>query len=160
MFVHMGVNGYQISTIVKTGATHSLVAEKIVITLGLSVVRHLSCIKVVNFEAQVMWGMAYGVKVFIGNWDGKMDLMVVPLDDFNLILGNDFFVVAKVAMAILLHLFGLLIVDEKKPCFIARHCIPFDVEVREQKVEVVSVMQVARGRKKGRRTLLFSSTWA
>ena len=47
----------------------------------------------------------------------RYDRLGVPLDDFDFILGNDFFQRAKVAL--LPHLNGLLIMDEKQPCFVA-----------------------------------------
>lgn len=133
--MHMGVNRHWISSMVDMGATHNFVAEKIVTTLDLSVIRHLSHIKIVNFQTLVVWGMAYGVQVSIENLDKKRGLMVVPLDNFNLILGNDLFVVTKVAISP--HLFELLICDQKMTFFITGCNIPFNVEVREQKVEVV-----------------------
>ena len=71
-------------------------------------------------------------------WDDKMDLMVVLLNDFDMILSNDFFVTTKIA--ILPHLFGLLIGNEEKSCFVTGHSIPIDVEVCECKVEMVFTM--------------------
>nr|XP_029117999.1 uncharacterized protein LOC114913497 [Elaeis guineensis] len=76
--------------------------------------------------------------------------MVVSLDDYNLILGNDFFIAGKVA--ILPHLFGLMIHDEKKPYFVTRCNIPSNAGVREPKMEMVSAMQLARGWKWGQMT--------
>lgn len=71
--------------------------------------------------------MAYDVEVAIGDWDDKMDLMVVPLDDFDVILDDNFFIVAKVA--IMLH-FGLLPMNhEKKPCFVVGHGMPIVTEL-------------------------------
>lgn len=42
--------------------------------------------------------MVFGIQVVIGRWDGKIDLMVVPLDGFDIILSNDLFVATKVAI--------------------------------------------------------------
>lgn len=41
--------------------------------------------------------MASEVQIRVGEWAGQIDLKVVPLGDFDVILGNDFFVTAKVA---------------------------------------------------------------
>ena len=119
-------------------ATYSFVAERIITTLGLSVVKHPSCNKVVNFQAQAMMGMAFDVQVTISGWDGQMNLMVVPLDGCNLILSNDFFVTAKVV--ILPHLFGLLIHNEKKSYFVTGCSIALDAGVHKPKVQMVSAM--------------------
>lgn len=62
--------------------------------------------------------MTGNVALKVGDWNGKVDLMVYPLDDFELILGNEFFVAAKVA--VVPHLCGILIADEKQPCFVPR----------------------------------------
>ena len=152
LFMRMGVNGYQLSIMVDTSTTHHFVAEKIVPTLGLSVAKHPSHIKVVNSQAQVMRGMAFDVQVTIDEWDGRMNLMMVLLDDYNLILGNDFFIAAKVA--ILPHLFGLMIHDEKKLYFVTGCRMPSDAGVREPKVEMVSTMQLVRRWKRGQMTYL------
>ena len=50
----------------------------------------------------------------MGNWEGNYKLLCVPLDDFDLILGIDFFLKAKVAL--LPYLGGLMIMDESQPC--------------------------------------------
>ena len=50
----------------------------------------------------------------MGDWKGTIDFLSVPLDDFDFILGNDFF--QKVAL--LPHWNELLIMDEKQPCFV------------------------------------------
>lgn len=152
MFIYVGVNRHQISDMVDTGATHSFVVKSIIPTLGLSMVRHPSHIKVVNSQAQAMQGMAYGVQASIEKWDGKLDLMIVPLDNFNLILSNDFLVVTKVGT--LPHLFRLLIGDEKKPCFVIGHSVPSDTEVHKQKMKMVYAMQLAHGWTKGQMTYL------
>nr|TKS06540.1 hypothetical protein D5086_0000121780 [Populus alba] len=52
-------------------------------------------------------------------WQGKHDLLVVTLDDFDLILGLDFLKKAKIAL--MLYLGGILIVSETcysfVPCY-------------------------------------------
>lgn len=50
-------------------------------------------------------------------WNGKINLLVITLDDFELILGIDFPTSAK-AMVIP-HLGGLVIMDEAQLCFVA-----------------------------------------
>lgn len=59
--------------------------------LRLYEVRHSTYIKMINFptltKGQGLWCLSSH-----GGWDGKMGLIVVHLDDFNIILGNDFFV--------------------------------------------------------------------
>ena len=56
------------------------------------------------------------MEIKLGDWKGTIDFLSIPLDDFDFILGNDFFQRAKVAL--LSHLNGLLIMDEKQPYFV------------------------------------------
>ncbi|KAH7856309.1 hypothetical protein Vadar_006597 [Vaccinium darrowii] len=99
-------------------------------------------------------GLMY-VKVMLCNTDvlamnGRVDLMVYPLDDFELILGNEFFLAAKVA--VMPYLGGILIADEKQPCFVPRHAK--DKRIREGTGSWISVIQVQKGPKKGEATYL------
>ena len=43
-----------------------------------------------NAKAQAVEGMSYNVPLTMGNWNGKMDMLVIRLDDFDLILSIDF----------------------------------------------------------------------
>ena len=47
------------------------------------------------------------------------ELLVVPLDDFDLILGIEFLSGAQAMLAP--HLGGVLICDEERPCFVQRN---------------------------------------
>ena len=52
----------------------------------------------------------------LGRWKGRVNLLSTSLDDFDLILGNEFFV--KATVMVLPHLNGLLFMDETQPCFV------------------------------------------
>ena len=52
----------------------------------------------------------------VGEWKDKCNLLWVPLDDFNLILGIDFFLEYKTAL--IPYLGGLMILEENQPCFV------------------------------------------
>ena len=49
----------------------------------------------------------------VGDRKGTFNLLCVPLDDFNLIIGVDFLLKAKVAL--IPHLGGFVVLEEKKP---------------------------------------------
>ena len=71
----------------------------------------------------------------------------MPLDDFDFILGNDFFQRAKVAL--LPHLNGLQIMDEKQPCFVAGiNKLP----KRPLGEKIMSGLQLEKGLRKGEHT--------
>ena len=44
-----------------------------------------------------MLGITYGVKLKVGEWTGKVNFLVMELDDFDVILGDEFLVAAKAA---------------------------------------------------------------
>ncbi|GAV59676.1 gag-asp_proteas domain-containing protein [Cephalotus follicularis] len=154
LYVLMMVQGHQVSAMVDTGATHSFLVERMVDRLSLRVDKHTSQIKAVNSQAQVVAGMAHGLFISMGSWEGKINLMVVPLEFFDLILGNDF-ISEKVIM--MPHLCGLFIMNEKSPNFVAGHNVAAAKSQGDKgKVETLSAMQLVRGLKKGQMTYLAS----
>jgi hypothetical protein len=93
------------------GATHNFVASHMVEMLGLKMSNCPNRLKAMNSESQLVNGIAHAVSLKVGDWSGKVKFLVVPLDDFDIILGNMFFVLAK---AVPMPFFGgLLIMDEK-----------------------------------------------
>ncbi|RVW14190.1 hypothetical protein CK203_102219 [Vitis vinifera] len=105
----------QVKALVDSGVTHNFVATKEAARLGLKLEEDTSRIKVVNSKAQKIQGIAKNVPMQIGDWKGMCSLLCVPLDDFDLILGVDFLLRAKVAL--IPHLGGLMVLEEKQPCF-------------------------------------------
>ncbi|KAH7836883.1 hypothetical protein Vadar_006893 [Vaccinium darrowii] len=71
--------------------------------------------------------------------------MVYSLDDFELILVNEFFLAAKVA--VMPHLGGILIANEKQPCFVPRHSK--NKRIRKGTGGWLSTIQVQKGLKNG-----------
>ncbi|KAL0362018.1 UNVERIFIED_CONTAM: RNA-directed DNA polymerase [Sesamum calycinum] len=76
-----------------TGATHKFVADREIQNLGLTLAQHSSRIKAVNSEVKPIQGVVC-VDLKVGSWTGKCNLMVVPLDDFDVILVMDFMLLA------------------------------------------------------------------
>ncbi|RVW17197.1 Retrovirus-related Pol polyprotein from transposon 17.6 [Vitis vinifera] len=89
-----------------SGATHNFVATREATRLGLELEEDISRIKAVNSKAQKIQGVAKNVPMQVGDLKGTCSLLCVPLDDFNLILGVDFLLKAKVAL--IPHLGGLV----------------------------------------------------
>ena len=80
----------------------------------------------------------------VGNWKSKCSLLYVPLDDFNLILGIDFLLKAKVAL--IPHLGGLIVLEERQPCFV--HALRVNDGGKSQP-EMLSAIQLKKGLKWG-----------
>ncbi|WRX12417.1 Aspartic peptidase [Theobroma cacao] len=57
---------------------------------GLKVEKDFGQMKAVNFPASTIMGNAKDIKVKIGSWEGKINLTVVTIDDFDFVLGLDF----------------------------------------------------------------------
>ena len=117
MYVELLTEGQKIVALVDSGATPNVVSSKEAAKLGLKLTEDDSKLKAVNSQAQETHDMAKNMAIQMGDWKGTIDFLSVPLDYFDFILGNDFFQRAKVAL--LPHLNGLLIMDEKQPCFVA-----------------------------------------
>ena len=101
---------------VDNGATHNFVATSEASRLDLKLVDDDSRIKAVNSKAQRIQGIAKDVLLQVGEWKGKCNLLCDPLDDFNIILGIDFFLKSKAAL--IPHFGGLMILEEKQLCFV------------------------------------------
>lgn len=72
--------------------------------------------KAVNYAALDSVGVIKDAQISIGSWRGKVDLLEVKMDDYDLVMGNKFFNRAKALVAP--HLGGILIGDETSPCFV------------------------------------------
>ena len=97
--------------LVDSGATHNFISTRETTRLGLKLAKDDIKLKAVNSQAQETHGLAKNVEIHMGDWKCTINFLSVPLDDFHFILGNDFFQRNKVAL--LPHLNGLLIMDEK-----------------------------------------------
>ena len=115
MYVRVQVNGQDVRAMVDTGATNTFLADDEAHRLGVTASTCTNRIKAVNSKAVAVHGAAE-VRVRAGSWEGTCSLMIIPLDDFKLILGLDFFTAAK-AM-IMPHLRGMLIGDAGSTTFI------------------------------------------
>ena len=149
MHVKVLLNGIRVNAMVDSGATHNFVATSEASRLDLKLVDDDSRIKAVNSKAQKIQGMAKDVMLQVGEWKGKINLLCVPLDDFNLILGIDFFLKSKAAL--IPHLGGLMILEEKQPCFVPA---VKGKAAKHGKAEMVSALQLKKGLKRGQETYL------
>ena len=89
-FVEVILNGRLVQALVDTGASHNFVRTGLATEVGLRVQPCEASVKAVNSKATAATGVASNVRMRIGQWEGHSNLTVVPLDDFDLILGQDF----------------------------------------------------------------------
>ncbi|KAK4397821.1 hypothetical protein Sango_1257600 [Sesamum angolense] len=112
---------------------------------------HSSRIKALNSKAKPIQGVAC-VELKVSAWTGKCNLMVVPLDDFDVILGMDFILLAN-AMVIP-YLSGLFIADQNSTCFVQVTYLQDFVRSAKKKDSLISAMQVKAGLRHGEQTYL------
>ena len=114
LFVDVWINGIEMRALLDTMATNHFVA-RVVECLGLLMTKDSSRVKPMNFEDQMVHKVVDSL-LKIGDWEKECNFMVIPLDDFDLILGIEFLVNSKATM--MPYLYGLNIIDEGCPCFV------------------------------------------
>ncbi|KAJ4725651.1 hypothetical protein OWV82_004489 [Melia azedarach] len=144
-YVVANINGVSFKALIDSGANQCLVAETLAKRLGLLRSKEPGWVKVVDQPPRPICGVARGVPMKIGTWQGKVDVNIVPMGDFQFVLGDEF-------------------IDRMLPfTFTDDGCMEFKdagmmhkvpVERIQVGVRVLSALQVARGVKKGEETFL------
>jgi hypothetical protein len=152
MYVPIEANSCKSLAMMDIGGTHNFVATCMVEQLGLKLTKCPSWLKAVNSESQPVVGIAYAIPLKVGEWSGKVNFLVVPLDGFDIILGNEFFVLAKAIPMPFLG--GMLIMDESQPCFVKAVKKELPPPQKGSKDGVLSAMQLKHGLRRGDITYL------
>ena len=90
MYVEAQVNGMPAKAMIDTGATHNFVSEGVARRLKLKISTESGLLKAVNSASKPSQGVARGVTMKIGSWEGKIDFTMAPMDDFKIVIGMDF----------------------------------------------------------------------
>lgn len=115
LFITGQLIGHDVLTIVDTSATNTFLSDWMVKLLGLRVKYCSNHVKAMNTTSEVVGGRAKWVPFQVGKWKGYLDLTITHLDDYDVILGNDFFGLPSVMVKP--QLVGIFIGDPKNPCF-------------------------------------------
>ena len=83
--------------LVESGATHNFMKDSVSKRLVLKLEEYLNAIKAVISKVAKVIGKAKDILVRLSDWSGMIGFMVVPLDDFDVVLGKDFLRAAKAA---------------------------------------------------------------
>ncbi|PON35143.1 Aspartic peptidase domain containing protein [Parasponia andersonii] len=115
MYATVWVNSKEVMTMVDTRATNNFVSRYVADQLGFVLINNSTSLNVVNLDGIPIHDLAVS-ELKVGTLQKELNFMVVPFDDFNLVLGIEFLGLAKVF--IVPHFKKILIRDEKKPCFV------------------------------------------
>ncbi|XP_040967114.1 uncharacterized protein [Gossypium hirsutum] len=99
MFVDIIVAGRKLNALVDTGASDLFMSEEAACKLGLKIDNEGGRIKTVNSESIPIKGVAKGVDLQLGNWSGKVSIKVIPLDDYDFVVGLSFLDQVKALIA-------------------------------------------------------------
>lgn len=90
MVVNGTVNEVHTRVLVDTGATHNFLALREAKNLGVKFTKVDGEMKAINSGATPVYGRAWNVPVRLGKWRGKIDFLVVDMDDESIVLGMEF----------------------------------------------------------------------
>ncbi|KAH7525547.1 hypothetical protein JRO89_XSUnG0073400 [Xanthoceras sorbifolium] len=150
MYVTVQVNGRDVRAMLDTGVTNNFVARREADRLGLNLLGSTSQIQAMNSNAMPVHGVAETI-LRLGSWQENYNMMVVSLDDFDLILGIEFFVKGNVTLMPYLRV--IFIGDEQNPCFI--HTEKGGTQdSKKGKGAEISAKQLEKGLKRGQTTYI------
>lgn len=134
------------SALMDTGTFNLFISEEAAKKLILWVGKEAEWPKKVNSNEVSTTGMARDVELHIGQWKSKETIEVIPLDDYNFIIGLGF--LDRVDALVVSFPDCICILDPRGQCVIlVKHKSGHDRKI-------ISVMQVSKGAKKGKVTFL------
>ena len=113
MYVEALVNKKVTKALVDISTTHNFVSEDEAKRLELQSSKEEGWLKAANKPSH---GVARGVAMHIGSWEGRVDFTMAPMDDFKMVLGMDF--LWKVKAMPLPFLRSMAIIEEEKLCMV------------------------------------------
>ncbi|XP_072953162.1 uncharacterized protein [Typha angustifolia] len=102
--------------------------------------------KAVNLKSQPITRQVKDVHIAIGSWRAKANFMVVPLDDFQVILGIEFLQTARGVPMLFLN--ALCMIGDESPCVVSV------AKMTTKETKQLLALQLKKGVKKGEQTFL------
>ena len=140
MYVEAQVNGLSAKAMIDTGATHYFVSEEEARRLKIQTSKEAGWLKAVNSTAKPSQGVARGVTMKIGPWEGKIDFIVAPMDDFKIVIGMDF--LRQVRAVPIPFLRSMAILEDEASCMVPT------ITENKAKTPMLFAMQLEKGLKK------------
>ncbi|XP_027769932.1 uncharacterized protein LOC107009291 [Solanum pennellii] len=115
--VDITINGRPARAIVDTGAEVTIMTKTTATSLGLRYSPSNTQLRTVNAPPTPVNGVAHGVSITLGEWQGKTNFIVAPLDLFDVILGQEFFQACHVVIDPYLQ--QLMVLEKGGTCMIS-----------------------------------------
>jgi hypothetical protein len=90
LYVQTKVSNQVVKALVDTGASNNFLQEEEARWLGIKYNKERGWLKAVNSEPKLIFGVAHGIEVRMGEWCGLVDFSIVPMDDYPIVLGMKF----------------------------------------------------------------------
>ncbi|KAL2893462.1 Retroviral-like aspartic protease 1 [Bienertia sinuspersici] len=88
MVVNGEVNEVLTRILVDTGASHNFMARREAKALWVKLTKVDGEIKTLNSRATQVYGKAWDVPIRLGKWKGKVDFLIVDIDDEDVVWGS------------------------------------------------------------------------
>ncbi|XP_059067817.1 uncharacterized protein LOC131858554 [Cryptomeria japonica] len=139
-FVETFLGGKKVLAMVDSGATHNYISASRAKKLGLKIKLTSNQFKAVTAPAQQVSGEIHKEVIRVGLWQGALDLISIGMNEFDLILGQEF--LRSTSATVVPHLGCILILDPNRPSLIPT------MKSMEQDLllNALSAKQVGRGR--------------
>lgn len=86
----MTVNGKSVRAMLDIGMEANIISKAATAKLGLNYSPSINHLKTVNAPPTPICGLAHGVDTTLGKWHGKTNIVIAPLDIFDIILMQEF----------------------------------------------------------------------
>ncbi|XP_022745098.1 uncharacterized protein LOC111295720 [Durio zibethinus] len=136
MYVDLVLNEKTTRAMVDTGATDTFITPKEAKRCGLKVNKDYGQMKAVNSPAFAISGSSKNVMTKLGPWEGKVDITVSPMDDFDVVIGLDFMMLAQ---AIPIPAASCLLFLGEQPCVVPATILPKNGK------KMISALQFKKG---------------
>lgn len=148
MYVNVEVARQHLETLVDTGASNLFMADRVAKKLGILVEKgKKTWLKTVNLKEVPPARIAKDLEIRIGHWTSHETVEVIPLDDYDFVIGLDF--IDKINSLMVPFADCLWVLDSRCQCVVVVKCITGNAKI-------LSAMQLTKGLRKGKATYIAS----
>jgi hypothetical protein len=101
---------------VENGVTHNFIREDVAQDIGLQLKLAHTTFKSINLGMEKVIGTTKDILLKLGDWNESVSFTIVPMDDFEVVFGQDF--TRRVKVSPIPHLDSLSIFFSERPCMV------------------------------------------